>query len=367
METINVARLIEPGKPLEMGIAEKPAPGTRDVLIKVAACGLVPNSYNIVNGLTQLGLPQLPAIFGLDVAGTVEAVGDHVIGIAPGDRVYVDPFLTCENCHHCRRGRRDMCESACLRGYMYATPNGAELINQYPYGGLSEYIVSPDRRVAKLPDSIDFLTAARFGYIGTSFAALRKGWFGAGQTLLINGVTGTLGVAAVAIALGMGATKILGVGRNRELLERIAAMAAPGRIETVSSEDGHDLVAWVKDQTRGLGADVMYDCLGVGGDVHDTSTLMHAIKAGGRAVLVAAGVAGPVAQEYFEILLRDVHPVGSQWFNEDDLDQMIEMIGSGVIDLSFLEHRTFSLAEVNEAFNAVGSRLGGFVNVAVVP
>ena len=366
MSTITVARLIEPGKPLEVGFAEKPSPGPRDVLVKVAACGIVPNTYNIVNGLTQLGLPPLPAVFGLDVSGTVEAVGDHVIGLSVGDRVYVDPWHTCENCHHCRRGRRDMCASAALRGYMYATPGGGKTITHYPLGGFSEYILSPDRRVAKLPDSIDFWTAAKFGYVGTSFAALRKGGLEPGKTLLVNGVTGTLGVAAVAIGLGLGATRILGIGRNPETLERVRQLA-PGRVETVSSTDGTDLAEWVKSRTDGYGVDVMYDCLGVGGDIGGTNELMRAIKDGGRAVLVAAGVEGSISQSYFEVLLHDVHAVGSQWFNEDDLELMVALIGSGVIDLSYLEHEKFSLAKVNEAINFVGARPGGFANVVVLP
>lgn len=366
MSKINVARLVTPGKPLEVGVADKPVPGPKDVLVKVAACGLVPNSFNVVRGYTPFVLPDLPAVFGLDVSGTIEAVGEHVVGLEVGQRVYVDPFITCDTCHHCRRGRRDLCPRAYYRGYMTPTEKGGELINQYPMGGLSEYVVSPDARVAVLPESIDFLTAARFGYVGTSFAGLVKGDLGPGKTLLINGVTGTLGVAAVAIALGMGATKILGIGRNRELLERVNKMA-PGRVETVSSEDGVDLVAWAKDRTDGLGVDVLYDCLGVGGDVHGTNKLLLAVKSGELAVMVAGGVEGNLEQSYMQVLMHDVHTVGSQWFSAAEADQMIAMIGAGVIDLSFLEHRRFSLSEVNEAIDLVGSRVGGFVNVVVLP
>lgn len=366
MPKINVARLVSPGKPLEVGVADKPAPGPKDVLVKVDVCGLVPNAYNIVNGYTPFTLPKLPAVFGLDVAGTIESVGEHVVGLEVGQRVYVDPWLTCETCHDCRRGRRDLCVYACLRGYFAPWEGGGQLIDLYPFGGLSEYVVSPDARIARLPKSIDSYTAARFGYVGTSFAALRKANLGPGRTLLINGVTGTLGVAAVAIALGFGATKILGVGRNRETLKRVQQMD-PSRIETASSEDNTDLVAWAKEHTGGLGVDVMYDCLGVGGDPQTTNTFLRATRPGGRAVLAAGGVTGDVSQTYLETMKNDIHVVGSTWFGSADLDQMITMIAAGVIDLSFLEHRRFSLPEVNDALDLVGSRPGGFLNVVVVP
>lgn len=366
MSKINVARLVEVGKPLEVGVADMPSPGPRDVLVKVAACGLVPNSYNIVKGYTPFDLPELPAVWGLDVSGTIEALGEQVVGLDVGERVYLDPWHTCETCQHCRRGRRDLCPNGHFRGYMAPTTGGGRLLHHYPMGGLSEYVVAPDARVARLGESIDLLTAARFGYIGTSFAALRKGDLGPGKTVLINGVTGTLGVAAVAIALGLGATKILGIGRNRELLERVRQMA-PRRVETISSEDGVDLVTWVKQHTGGIGVDVMYDCLGVGGDAHCTNKLLRAVTPGGSAVLVAGGVAGDVCQNYMDVLMYDVRAVGSLWFSAAEVDQMIAMIDAEVIDLSFVEHRRFGLFEVNEAFDLVGSRPGGFVNIVVLP
>ncbi|MEU1275676.1 alcohol dehydrogenase catalytic domain-containing protein [Streptomyces sp. NPDC005799] len=366
MANINVARLVTLGKPLEVGTAEKPVPGPKDVLVKVAACGFVPNTFNVAGGYTPFSMPELPAVFGLDVAGTIEAVGELVVGLKAGDRVYVDPWHTCETCHQCRRGRTDLCQNAYFRGYMSPTVAGGQWLGQYPLGGLSQYVVAPHNKAARLPESIDFLTASRFGYIGTSFAALLKGDLRPGRTLLINGVTGTLGVAAVAIALGMGATKVLGVGRNRELLERVRQMA-PGRVETVSSEEVSDLVSWAREETGGLGVDMMYDCLGVGGDAHGTNTLIRAVKAGGRAVLVAGGVVGDVAQPYMDVLMNDVRAAGSVWFNAAEIDQMIDMIAAGVIDLSYLEHRTYPLSEVNDALQIVGARPGGFVNVVVEP
>ena len=99
MSQIKVARLVQVGKPLELGAIEKPTPGPRDVLVKVEACCLVPNSANMVTGKAGLPLPELPFIFGLDVAGTIEAVGEHVLNLKVGDRCYVDSLC------HVERGR----------------------------------------------------------------------------------------------------------------------------------------------------------------------------------------------------------------------------------------------------------------------
>jgi alcohol dehydrogenase len=131
-EQIQVARLVATNKPLEVGQADKPKIGPKDVLVRVAACSLVsgparqsshpsepdlprmrqvPNTKNVFTGGQGLPLQRLPAIVGLDVSGVIEAVGDQVHHLETGQRVYVNPHLTCDSCHHCRRGRRDLCPS----------------------------------------------------------------------------------------------------------------------------------------------------------------------------------------------------------------------------------------------------------------
>jgi alcohol dehydrogenase len=312
-------------------------------------------------------MQDLPAIFGLDASGTIEALGSQVLNLKVGDRVYVNPHLTCGTCHQCRGGRNDLCLFGALRGY-FAMSESAELLNQYPIGALSQYLLSPASKVVVLPDSLDLLTAARLGYIGTSFGGLKKGNVGPGTTLLVNGATGTLGLAAVAIALGFGAVKIIGIGRNKERLAKLEEMSPiKGRIVTRSSEDEDDLVEWVKERTEGVGVDALYDCLGVGAQANTTQDLIRgAIKAGGRAVLAAGGAEGEISQPYWDYLMRDVAIRGQIWFTDQEAEEMVALIGAGVIDFSFLEHQTFPLAEVNEALSAAGDRPGGFSNVVVL-
>lgn len=99
---MKVARLSHLGEPLKVDNAEKPRVGSTDVLVRVAACSLVPNAANLVKNGPLSALPSLPVVFGLDVSGIVEEVGSGVLSIRVGERVYVDPFLTCRACASCR-------------------------------------------------------------------------------------------------------------------------------------------------------------------------------------------------------------------------------------------------------------------------
>lgn len=105
MTQIKVGRFHKAGEPLEIGTIEKPTPGPKDVLVKVSACSIVPNTANLLkNEVEGFFLAKAPKVFGLDVSGTIEALGEHVLNLKVGDRVYVNPWLTCDTCQACRRG-----------------------------------------------------------------------------------------------------------------------------------------------------------------------------------------------------------------------------------------------------------------------
>ncbi|MEU6548979.1 alcohol dehydrogenase catalytic domain-containing protein [Streptomyces sp. NPDC046915] len=102
------ARLHALGEPMSVDTIDVPTPRPTDVLVRVKACGIVPNMANVINNwptwYPHQPLPKLPAIFGLDPAGVVEAVGEAVLNTRPGDRVYVSPLRSCGSCQVCRGG-----------------------------------------------------------------------------------------------------------------------------------------------------------------------------------------------------------------------------------------------------------------------
>ncbi|KAK5069272.1 hypothetical protein LTR64_008433 [Lithohypha guttulata] len=125
-------------------------------------------------------------------------------------------------------------------------------------------------------------------------------------------------------------------------------MSPHGRVVVRSSEDKGGITEWIKQETDGLGPDAMYDCLGVGGDATLTSQYVDSIKSGGRVALVAGGAFGKMELDA-------------------EVDELIALVAAGVIDLSYLRHKCFSLDQVNDAFEYVGDRPGGAVNVVAQP
>lgn len=362
---MRAARLHEPGQAFRIDVIDVPAPRPQDALVQIKACGIIPNMNTIVGGKLWHHLPKMPAIMGLDAAGIVVKPPEGRAAVKAGDRVYINPFLSCGVCIHCRAGRPLFCGDAALRGYFGFSPKGAELLDDYPYGGLSEYATASAESLVKLPDEVTFEQGARWGYLGTSFSGLRRGGVGAGSWIAINGVTGTLGVGAVMLALAMGVTRILGWGRNRAVLERLKQLA-PRRIDTMALGD-QAIAPWVLERTEGAGVDLLLDCTGRGGPAAPVLEAQAAVKRGGMTVNIGA-LAEPLPLVPTQFMTAGKQYRGSNWFTNEEAALMAEMARVGALDLGPWEPRIYPLAGINEALKDIREqRPGGFANLVVAP
>lgn len=366
--TMVAARLHELHKPMTLDTLPVPQPRLGEVLVRVKACGIVPNMGNVINNWTSWfphqPLPKFPAIFGLDPAGIVDGVGEGVIGINPGDRVYVSPLRSCGSCRPCSAGRRTECRYYTLNGYFSTSPDGQKIFDVNQYAGFGEYMLAPAYAIVKIPDSMTFEKAGRMGYLGTSYGALRNANAGPGQVAFIDGITGTLGVASTLLCLAMGVTKILGTARNKELMARVKAFA-PNRIEILTLGE-RSAAEWAMEHTDGHGVDFVISALGARAPVETVDDSMHALKRGGRLVVIG-GVADPLPVNVKWLMDEQIHIIGSNWFTTEQGQELADMVGAGVLDMSYLKDEIYPLSQVNEAISGLKERDGGFSNYVVCP
>lgn len=365
--TIRAARVHSAGGRFELDTLERPLlKSPTDVLIKVKASGVVPNLRNVMSNYGErayLTVPELPAIYGLDTAGVIAEIGSGVTGLSVGDRVYLNPGRYCGTCHACRCGEPINCSAYTFQGYFGFGPESRQIYRDYPYGGFSEYATGPANGIIKLPETISFEQAARFGYLGTAYSGLRKAEIRAGRTVLISGASGTLGLGAVQIARAMGATRILCVARNPELLRRVRELD-PQRIRTFSYGTG-DLASWARGETNGIGVDAVLDAIGPGASHQVTLDCIAALKRGGKLVEVGA-MSDPMPVNLHQMMCAQVSLIGSLWFSVAEGQDLAAMADAGTLDLSIFEHHSFPLDKVNEALELAEKRTGGFMNVVVV-
>ncbi len=281
-DTMRAWMVRELGEPLDVLRLEDgvdvPRPGPGEIAIRVAACALnFPDALLCRGGYQER--PPLPFTPGLEVAGTVSAIGPgaEVRGLSIGQRVAAQPTIG--------SGR----------------------------GGLAEVTIAPMANVHPIPDTMsDEAGAALIVIYQTGISALeRRANLQPGETLLVHAGAGGVGSAAIQLGKAMGATVIATAG-GAEKVEVCRSLGA----DHVVDYRADDFVTAVKDLTGGRGADVIYDP--VGGDIFDGSTKCIAWE--GR-LLVIGFAGGRIAQSATNhVLVKNYSVVGVHWGNYRKFD-----------------------------------------------
>lgn len=366
MSLMKAARLHEIGGQFTIDNVTLPQPGPHDVLVKVKASGVIPNLKNVTTHFPEwypfLPLPELPAIFGLDSAGVVESVGSAVTSFAPGDRVYVNPGIGCGECRFCVQGNPTRCAAYTFMGYFGFGAGSKNIFKRYPYAGYGEYLTAPCTNLVRLPNTLSFADASRFGYLGTAYSAIRKAELRPSQTILILGATGTLGVCATLLALAFGAARVVVVARDIDALNRLQAID-PQRVVAVQINSQA-----IHQQVRALlpdGVDVMLDTLGAKAPTELSVDAMQAVIRGGRIVQIG-GVAGPIPIDPHPFMCAQLQYIGSLWFTPFEGAEIAALFESGVLNFSLLEQHSYPLEKLNQALEDIESVGNGFTNFHIL-
>lgn len=237
-----------PGGPevLEYTDAPDPEPGAADVVVRVEACAL--NRLDVVqrNGWYQMPGFQYPHIAGMDVAGTVAAVGSEVTNLSVGDRVVVDPSLA---------GVADGSKLA-GRGDLYGELG---IIGATVDGGYAERCLVPATHAYRVPDEMPIEHAATFPtcYLTAAHALFEVGGLVAGETVLIHAAGAGVSVAAIHLAKHAGATVLATAGTD-EKCERALELGA----DHVLNNRTGDVAGWARGVTQGAGVRMVFDHVG---------------------------------------------------------------------------------------------------------
>lgn len=241
------------------------------MLVKLKASAL-----NRVDIWTRQGWPgiklEYPHIPGADGAGIVGAVGDGVTNFAPGDRVVIDGNLGCGKCEPCAAGQDNLCADW-------------RLLGETVRGTYAECIALPERQLLKIPNGVQFETAAAAAlvYLTAWHSLVVRGGLRAGESLLVVGASGGVNTASIQVAKHLGAVVYV-VGSNAEKLAKAQELGADVLIDRSQEE-------WSKavfKLTGRRGVDVVVDNVGAG----TLGSSMRAVRKGGR-ILTVGNTGGP--------------------------------------------------------------------------
>src|SRR5947209_8696253 len=250
---VSVAR----GKPVEIAAVGIPDRGPGEALVRVQACGVCHTDLHHREGAINADYPFLR---GHEAAGTVEAVGDGVTGVAPGDYVVLAWRAPCGECRSCRRGRPWYCFGSLNATQPMTLLDGTPLSPALGIGAFA------DKTLVAAGQAVKVDPAARpeaAGLVGCGImagfgAAANTGHVSRGDTVAVIGCGG-VGNAAIAAASIAGARRVIAVDLDPRKLEWARKF---GATDVVNSRDG-DPVEAIKGLTDGFGADLVIDAVGL--------------------------------------------------------------------------------------------------------
>jgi propanol-preferring alcohol dehydrogenase len=346
MATMKAARLLQPGKPLEIQEVPIPTPGPGEVLVRVEACGLCGTDIHLaVDG--DLPVERTPITLGHEAAGVVAGASADDGGVREGDRVALFPAASCGSCHFCRIGR----ESLCDRSKVYGMARD---------GALAEYVTAPAASVITLPPEVPFdIGAVVTDAVATPFHALRaRGALRAGEAVGVVGCGG-LGTHAIILARMMGASCIVAIDTDPRALERALRHGADFAL---NPSEG-DVRKLLRTAVPG-GLDLVLECVG------SAKTVQLAIRClgkCGRAVLIGVGPERPELPPLVAFVGREQAVLGSFGMDRVDIEDLYGLIASGRLNLSESISARYSLEKADDALQHLARKEDAVVRVLVEP
>ncbi|MGG0410009.1 zinc-binding alcohol dehydrogenase family protein [Peribacillus simplex] len=307
---------------------EKPLiSNSTDVLVKVKRVGICGSDMHIYHGTNPLA--TLPRVVGHEVTGEVVEIGQGVAGIKVGDHVVVEPISYCGECYACRKGRQNVCEKLSVFGV-------------HEDGGMREWFVLPEKQLHVVDSDLAWeeIVLAEPYTIGAQ--AVWRGEVEEGETVLIQGA-GPIGICILKMAKLQGASVMI-----TDLSDERLEFAKESGADIIVHAGKEDVKKRVEEWTNGEGANVVIDavCLPM------TFELSFDVVSTAGRIVVLGFDERPSAVSQLPITKKEVSVKGSR-LQTDQFPKVVKLLNEGKLRHEGLVTHTFSLDDIQEAFNFV--------------
>jgi len=304
-----------------------------EVKIRIKACAL-----NHLDIWTRVGLPNvkinLPIIPGSDIAGIIEDVGEEVSNLKKGDKVFLYPAISCNNCEYCLKGENSMC-------YNY------KVLGHHINGGCCEFIVVPSNIVFQIPNEKNFEEASSIPlvFITAYRAIFTKAKPNINETVFVWSAGSGVGIASIQLLKLINCTVISTVG-NDEKVEKAYKLGC----DYVINYKKQDVLKEVKEFTKGRGVDIVIEHIGK--DTLDISVKM--LKKGGKIITFGAtsGYLATLDIRYF--YSRQLSIIGSYIGSIYEFIKVIDLYKNGKIKAVI--DSVYSIKDIKEAHKRMESK-----------
>lgn len=312
----------------------RPKCGPGEVLIKVAYAGICGSDLHVYR--KGMFVTSTPVTMGHEFSGVIEDVGENVQNVKPGDHVVGDPRVSCGVCSFCQEGKINLCP-------------GLGFIGEVSPGCFAEYIVMDPSKLLTLPPTVDLKQAAMVEPLAVALHIAHRGEFSKEESLGVVGA-GPIGLLTVMVAkqiFNVPSVTVLDLSEQR--LEWAGKLGAD-----------HTLKLFGDDSSL---VDVAVDAVGIEATLNGA---VQWVKPGGR--LVMAGIYEKSIQiDPNEIVSKELNVTGINTYNRSDLEESIELMAAGRIDVTPLISHVLPVDEAPKGFEMLTSPEVQAVKILIKP
>ncbi len=349
---MQAALLTEFNTPFQIEMVEIAPPQAGEVLVKVAAAGICHSDWHVVEGLSYF---PLPIILGHEGAGIVEAVGDGVASLAPGDHVSLNFRAYCGSCFYCQNDKPNLCEvyTPVLRSGLQKDGTSRISWRDQPVhimtglGCFAEYVVIPEAAAVPVRQDVPLEIAALVGCaVSTGVgAAIYTADVRPGQSVAVYGAGG-VGLNIIMGASLCGADPIIAIDTNSSKMEIAREF---GATHSLYSDD--QAVAEIQSLTGGRGADHVFESVGL---TALQEAAFEATRPGGTLTLVGLTPVGSNTNLPGAVITRTEKVIRGSFYGsvnpQRDFPLLLELYRSGKLKLDELVTGVYRLDQINEAY-----------------
>lgn len=304
---------------------QKPFPRKGEVLIKVREAGICGTDLMIYTGKFPRSRP--PLTLGHEFAGEVVATGDIPSDLKSGDRVVVNPLISCGRCVSCKMGFPHVCVQ--LR-----------LIGVDTDGSFAEFVRVSWEKVYRIPSDCSFETGALIEPIAVALHGVARSCCEVGDQVVVLGA-GPIGLLLAMISKTAGASKVI----VTEVLRYRLELAEKFGFDVIDSSR-LDVLKEVLGKTNGTGADIVFEAAAV---PQTASQLVSLVRPRGRIIIVGL-YKQPPAIDLLTVNFKEEEIIGSRVYSERDFERAVHLAGSGRLHIEHLITHRLDLQNIKEGF-----------------
>jgi len=334
-------------KIIEIEDAKKPYISNYEALIKVKSVGICGSDVQGFND--QNSNKRVPGlIMGHEAAGEVVKIGDKVTKVQPGDRVAIDPQVTCGNCYACKRGWYSVCDNKKIIG---------SNLKGFLHGTMAEYASINQKQLFVLPDHVEYQEGAVVEPVSNALHIFNRVKTDIGNQIVVLGA-GTLGLCILQVAKLSGARNVIVTDVSEERLKLAEKLGANITVNSSISEP----VEEIKKVTKNRGADIVVEAVGI------SQTYKQAIDISRKKgnVMFFGAAQDTIDLNLYPILHKELNLIGctgAEW----ETQTAVDYIANGKIDVKSLITDQFSLDSTQEAFNLINNKNNQSIKVILKP